>query len=382
MPKKEKKDPAMGPRTLKERVLDPLICTNCGACVNLCPYLVAWKDKTIFLHQCDREDGRCYAFCPRTPTDLDALREKLFDPEDLTPELGSVKGFYMSRAADERVRNAAQHGGTVTTLITLALQEGLIDVCVIAEEGEGGLPHGMRVSDPSSVREHAKSRFVVSPTVAEFNEIAKNKPEKIGVVATPCQALALAKMRLRPFAASDSNIGKLRLVIGLFCGWAFSWEKLNHLLQRKMDKDSVIGLDIPPSKYHSLEVHTKNGIIEISLDEVMPCVRDSCHYCFDMTAEFSDISVGSARCPEGWEVARSWNQVIVRTQIGQELMELARVRGLLEFRDMPEGNFERLRKASLNKKRLAVRNLIDKSGSPTDLLYLDCHDPVLGRLLE
>jgi coenzyme F420 hydrogenase subunit beta len=130
-----------------------------------------------------------------------------------------------------------------------------------------------------------------------------------------------------------------------------------------------------------MEVHTGNGIIEIPLDEVMPAVRKACNYCFDMTAEFSDISVGSARCPEGWEVARGWNQVMVRTQTGWELMELARSRGLLEFRDMPEGNLEKLKKASLNKKRAAVKNLIAKSGSAQDLLYLDVQDPVFRTFL-
>ncbi len=40
--------------------------------------------------------------------------------------------------------------------------------------------------------------------------------EKIGVVATPCQAFALAKMRLKPKLDSGSNpIDKLKLVIGL-----------------------------------------------------------------------------------------------------------------------------------------------------------------------
>ena len=106
------------------------------------------------------------------------------------------------------------------------------------------------------------------------------------------------------------------------------------------------------SKYHSLDVFTKDGgKVTIPLDEVQKCVRPACHLCSDMTAEFSDISVGSARLPEGWEEARSWNQVIVRTEAGQKLMALAKNKGVLEFREVPEGNLERLKKASLNKKK-------------------------------
>lgn len=376
----EEKKVVMGQKELREKVLSEELCTNCGACINLCPYFASYKDQTIIMDQCDREEGRCYAFCPRTFTDLEALRQLLFEPADLTPELGSLKGFYMTRAADEGVRRSAQHGGTVTTLMALAMQEGIIDTAVMAEDPGEFLPNGVMVRDPAELVGHAKSKFVVSPTIATFHEVAMGDAEKIGVVATPCQALALAKMRAKPILKKESNIDKLRLVVGLFCGWAFSWKKLKHLLEQKIKDEKIIGLDIPPSKYHSMEVHTGNGIVEISLDEVLPCVKEACNHCFDMTAEFSDISVGSARLPEGWEVARSWNQVIVRSEIGQDLVQLARTRGLLEFRDMPEGNLEKLKEASMNKKRFAVEKLADKSGKAEDLLYLDCHDPVLCSL--
>ena len=96
-----------------------------------------------------------------------------------------------------------------------------------------------------------------------------------------------------------------------------------------------------------------------------------------MTAEFADISVGSARLPEGWEEARHWNQILVRTRGGEELLTLAKKRGTLEFRDVPDGNLDRLKQASMNKKRGAVRNLVKRSGKEEDLIYLDRRDPTL-----
>ena len=369
----------MGQKELQKQVMETGLCTDCGACVNLCPYAVAYKDHTIILDPCGREEGRCYAFCPRTPTDLEALRRQ-YDPKDLTPELGALRGFYLTRAADPEVRKSSQHGGTVTTLVALALEEGLIDTAVLAEEGEGFLPQGVAVQRVSEAKKKGKSRFVVSPNLAAFHRAAKGSAGKIGMVATPCQALALAKMRLKPYPSKDSNIDKLRLVIGLFCGWALSWRELKALLEKRFGKDSILGLDIPPSKHNSMEIHTPKGIVEISLDEVTPFVRKSCGYCWDMTAEFSDLSVGSARVPEGWEVARGWNQVIVRTTAGQDLLDRARSRGLLEFREMPEGNLERLKKASLNKKRTALQNLAQMSGNPRDFVYLDAQDPVFRTL--
>jgi coenzyme F420 hydrogenase subunit beta len=369
----------MGQKELQKNVLETGLCTHCGACVNLCPYAVAYKDHTILLDPCGREEGRCYAFCPRTPTDLQTLRRR-YDPQDLTPELGAIRGFYLARAADEKVRQSSQHGGTVTALVSLALEEGIIDTAILAEEGEGFLPQGIAVQRVSDVKKRGKSRFVVSPNLAAFHKAAKSSSQKIGVVATPCQAVALAKMQQKPYPSKDSNIDKLRLVIGLFCGWALSWRELKAFLEKKFGNNSILGLDIPPSKHNSMEIRTSGGIVEIPLDEVIPFVRQSCRYCWDMTAEFSDLSVGSARLPEGWAVARGWNQVIVRTSAGQELMDLARSRKVLEYREMPGGNLERLKKASLNKKRAALQNLAQMSGSPEDFLYLDSRDPVLRTL--
>ena len=184
-----------GQKELEEQVLGTGLCTGCGACVSLCPYQTIYHDRTVVLHACDLAQGRCYACCPRTPADLDDLRRKLYPEMDCTPELGAVKGFLITRATDEGVRRRAQHGGTVTALMALALQEGFIDAAVLAAEGEGLLPRSVTITDADAAGMPGGSRFVVSPTVAEFNRICLGNAAKIGVVATPCQALALAKMR-------------------------------------------------------------------------------------------------------------------------------------------------------------------------------------------
>jgi coenzyme F420 hydrogenase subunit beta len=236
------------------------------------------------------------------------------------------------------------------------------------------------VQDPDGIRKRSRSKFVVSPNVAEFNRLAKEGGKKIGVVATPCQALALAKMRMKPLKNYAERIDQLKLVIGIFCGWALSWRNLVELLRKKIDLSEIEGMDIPPSKYHLLQLYTKKGTIDISLDEVTASVRGACWYCPDLTAEFSDLSVGSARLPEGWEQAKGWNQVIVRTPMGQKLLDLAKKKGVLEFRNVPEENLPKLKTASLGKKRTAVKNLKLRSRDPKNLFYLDPEDPVLKTM--
>jgi len=369
-------------KLLKKGVLEEELCTGCGACVGLCPYQVIYHDRTVQLHYCDLEDGKCYAFCPRTPTDLSALRELLFNSDDLTPEIGAVKSYYFSRAADSRLRESTQHGGTVTALMELALARGFIDSAIVSSRNQEFLQRGTVVNEKAALRNNAGSKFTVSPTIAAFNQSVNDKSGKIGVVATPCQALALAKMRLKPVQVESGKVDQLQLVIGLYCGWTLSAEKFTKLLtQNNIALNSLKGMDIPAGK-NVLNIYTNNGMQVVPFDDVQACVREACRYCLDSTAEYADISVGSARFGNDWEEMRRWNQLIVRTANGKELVELAVKSGTLEIREAPLESLQELKKAAMEKKNTALRNIIRKSGSAKNLLYLDRHDPIVQKFLK
>lgn len=371
-----------GQKELKTRVQDAGLCTGCGACVNLCPYLAFYHDRTILLNACDIESGRCWAFCPRTPVDLEAMRRRFFDESNFTPEIGPVRAFYIVRTADIELRRQAQHGGVVSALMSLALQEGLIDAAIVSQGRERFLQEPVTVHNATEVQKRGKSKFIISPTVAEFNRTARKNAEKIGVVATPCQSFALAKMRLKPERITGNNpIDKLKLVIGLFCGFTISWAKLVDLLQGKTDLDAITGMEIPPGE-GIVEVYTKAGTLIFSMDDIQGYVREACRYCVDTTAEYADLSVGSARFSENWQEVRFWNQVVVRTRTGTELMKLAKDKGILEFREVPAGSLEMLKQAAVQKKNAALNHLAQKSGSTDDLIYMDARDRVLAALKQ
>jgi len=366
---------------LKKHVLEESLCTGCGACVSLCPYQVIYHDRTVQLHQCDLEDGKCYAFCPRTKTDPAALRKLLFDQADLTPEIGAVKGYYFSQSVDPRLRAVAQHGATVTALMELALTEGLIDSAIVSSRDRQFLQNGAVAKDIVEIRNNAKSKFTVSPTVAAFNQLLMQDSGNVGVVATPCQALALAKMRLNRKSENKTEINQLKLVIGLYCGWTLSMEKyIKLLLENNIALESVTGMDIPAGG-NILELYTDGGTKSIPFDAVQGCIREACRYCMDSTAEYADVSVGSARFSGNWSDVRKWNQLIVRTEKGRELVELAVRRGVLEVREAPAENLKELKEAAVNKKKNALKNIIQKSGSRNNLLHLDKRDPSVLKYL-
>lgn len=362
-------------------MLEESLCTGCGACVGLCPYQVIYHDRTVQLHNCDLEDGRCYAYCPRTLTDLTALRKLLFDPVDWTPEIGSVQGYYFSRAADPELRAAAQHGGTVTALMELALAEGLIDSAIVSSRNQELEQEGLLINDKKNLRRNAGSKFTVSPTVAAYHKLAAKDQGSIGVVATPCQAMALAKMKLKPGTEDAAKVRQLQLVIGLYCGWTLSLEKyLKMLSGHQISRETISGFDIPAGK-NVLEVFTKDGVTTIPFNEVDACIRESCRYCLDSTAEYADISVGSARFAGDWADVRKWNQLIVRTAKGRELLDLAIKKGVLEIREAPAETLNELKEAAARKKKEALKNIVRKTGSIKKLLYLDSGDPVVKKYL-
>jgi coenzyme F420 hydrogenase subunit beta len=94
-----------------------------------------------------------------------------------------------------------------------------------------------------------------------------------------------------------------------------------------------------------------------------------------MTAEFADISVGSGRAKY-----RGWNTLIVRTEAGAEIVALARKKGLLETQPLPEENVVNLKRASLNKKKRALREL--KAKYHGQLGYLGLSEATARELLS
>ena len=101
----------------------------------------------------------------------------------------------------------------------------------------------------------------------------------------------------------------------------------------------------------------------------------TCAYCLDMTAEFADISVGSVEGIEGW------NTVIVRTEAGARLIEMAKAKWKLETADLPPQNLAHLKEAALLKKKRALNEIVKRSGDKNNLLYIGLSHRLADKLL-
>jgi coenzyme F420 hydrogenase subunit beta len=332
----------------------------------LCPYLRSWEGRIVKLHDCDLKEGRCFAYCPRTEVELEAIHRSRFPQGELPPEMGVYREVFMARAADPGLRERAQTGGVVSALAELAIQEGWVDAWVLTRRDEQQAVQGWKACGKEEIAACAGSSYVAGATLEAFNKGPWESQERIGVVGVPCQALALAKMNASPLEGK-TPIRQIRLVIGLFCTWALTDRPFMDFLRRRVDGSSVRKLDITPPPERILKVTTDQGVVDVPLDEIRPFIRPGCGVCADMTAEFSDVSVGTVEGTAGW------NTVVVRTEAGEELLRKAVEKGVVEKAPLPPENLAHLMEASLLKKRRALSALRDRGELENGYLRVSPH---------
>jgi len=362
-----------GLKGLEEKVISRDLCAACGACLSLCPYLRSWKGRVVKLDDCNLEEGRCFAYCPRTEVDLDGVFQNIFGKGYEEIEMGPVRKVMMARARDPQFTKKAQTGGIVSALVDFALKEGLIQNGVLTPRDEELLPHGKIIKNRREILSCSGSSYVSGPTLEAFNRGPWKGKERIGIVGLPCQVLALARMKASKLDRR-TPIDRVDLVIGLFCTWALDYRPFTVFLKKRVNGLPVKKLNITPPPERILEVTSGNKLVRIPIDDIRPFIRPSCRVCLDMTAELSDLSVGTVEGREGW------NTVIVRTAMGEDLLKRAKKAGIIETKSLPKDNLDHLIEASLLKKRRALDAL--KERGEIEKGYLNLSADLVKRIVS
>ncbi len=335
-----------GPNELLEDVLHKDLCIGCGACVDLCPYFKNHKGRTAMLFPCTLPQGRCYAYCPKAEVNLTELSLSAWgEPYDGSP-LGHHLRVHKARAGEKMVEGPFQAGGTVSALMTYAVKTGMIDAAVLTDR-DGLAPVPKLVTQAEEVVLCASSKYVASPTLASVNSGARRGYTRMGVVGTPCQITALAKMRSNPLGREDFA-DPVALAVGLFCTWALDTRRLIAFLSNRLDISQIKGMDIPPPPAEVLVIDLGNEKAQIPLDEIRPLVPGTCLVCPDLTSEWADVSVGVL------EGEPEWNTLIIRTEKGRKLVDEARREGYLRLGEILQTNLDHLKDAAANKKKRAL----------------------------
>lgn len=313
---------------LKREVWDKGICSGCGACVAVCPAnAIIFKkgkdsDSPINTGYCKEvtdhvKCGACYSVCPRTG-----------EASVMKKMLGSYIGIGSARSSFEVT--GKQSGGAVTAILANAFDEDLIDAVVtVSQDKWTHQPFSALITSEEAIIATAGSRYNWwVPTLAALKEaVVTRKYYRVAVVATPCAAQALRRMKesendlLKPFGNA------IRLIIGLFCTETFDYEKLvlgKLKSELEIEPWNVGGFDVKGK----LEIRMTDGTIQsVPLRDLEDCIRPGCTHCTDFTAVDSDISAGSVGSPEGYTT------IIIRTEEGAGFIDSAIRKGRLEFSD-------------------------------------------------
>jgi len=342
-----------GSKELKEDVLSSGRCIGCGACMDLCPYFASYKGKTALLFPCTLDGGKCFALCPKVEVDLDALSQNMFSQPYTTSPLGSYRTVKVAKAGPNARKGEFQSGGTVSALMSFALKTGRIDGAVLTKK-EGILPVPCLVTDPDEVYQCSGSKYTAAPTLSALNRAIAQGYRKIGVVGTPCQSLAVAKLRSNPLK-EENFTDPVALMVGLFCTWSLDFRMFEPFISKHVNINKIKKLDIPPPPANIFEIYTDKKKIKIPLEDIRQLISESCEFCPDMTSEFSDVSVGVL------EGQPDMNTMIIRTEKGEQLVREAEKQGYLFVDDMPRENLDHLIIAAGNKKKNAMEK-VDGAG--------------------
>ena len=111
---------------------------------------------------------------------------------------------------------------------------------------------------------------------------------------------------------------------------SFPYQGVLDLINEQFQKDfkKVTKMDISGGKFIIYLDSGEN--LNVPLNDVKSYARHNCHYCEDLTADFSDISVGSIGSPSGWST------VITRTKKGENLYKDAIKAGIIESKNLKD----------------------------------------------
>ena len=327
-------------RELFSEVVTSGLCTGCAACVIACPHPVLDYNAEGGVYKpfhLDIDGGpddcthgqkgctMCTRACPRFRNWESEIDVQRFARERDAQEVYGVGDVVLAKATDESLVENGQDGGFVSALLIYALEQDLIDAALVSGlEGDGSswraVPSVARTKE--DVIATAKSRYTYCANLLAYEEAVEGGAERIGLVGMGCMASAPGAMQARK---AGKVARRLSLTIGLLCSKTFDDSIFEELFEKKYDikRENITKMNIKGV----FQLWTKDGgYFEVPLKEAHAYTREGCTQCPDFAAEHADLSTG------GIGAFGDWTLVVVRTDLGRQLMSDMKERGLIETR--------------------------------------------------
>jgi coenzyme F420 hydrogenase subunit beta len=183
----------LGFTKLQRESIDTGLCVACGACATVCPeqlikmkdgpiapepYRRTWWDRSFFCRM-------CAAACPAARVPMGQLETMIFGRKrhQSQPEktLGVFQECYMARTKVKAIDEQAVAGGVLTTLLTYALESGLIDAAVVAgfDEERPWIAVPKVANTPKELAAAAGSKYQPHPQILGLREAVDKGFKKV-----------------------------------------------------------------------------------------------------------------------------------------------------------------------------------------------------------
>ena len=346
---------------LESKVIYNNICCYCGACGAFCPEYITYENQIpVTKKKCFEIHGACFDFCPRSFLPLFEMEKEIFGAIRSDVELGYYTRILSVKASGDTVIKTGQDGGVATALLAYLMDKGKIDSACVCKKSDDYVwkPEPCVAATTEEILSSSGSKYEQTPMIVAVAD-AINNYETIAMVGLPCHIQAMRKIQLSK--AFDVYAGKVKYVIGLFCTETFDRNLLlAKLAEIGVDIDKVNKFDISAEGF---KIYTDDGVITENIKAMKSCVREGCNVCYDFAAELADISVGSAGSEDGW------NTVIVRSEVGEKLINDAKKAGAIKVKSMDEKSIELVRTLASGKKKENMKKIM-QIADPVKILNL------------
>ncbi|MHA2180120.1 MAG: dihydroorotate dehydrogenase electron transfer subunit [Promethearchaeota archaeon] len=317
-------------------------CVYCGACGAFCENIKFDSQKEIPIEDGSCKDsntcrdgfGLCYNLCPKTG--IEQIPMSLLDQWVFGEEHDKILGHYLDivtvQLTDKAKEKVPIEAGPITTLLSTAMEAGLIDCSIITDKDENFTPFPIIAENQKQIFKGVGYKPSQSPTISLLGDAINKEHNDIAVVGTPCQIQSLRKIQNHPIFDYEAY-DLITLAIGTFCfGTYYNQLIAQCFTEYGINTEDIIKVDADKNEF-KMKVYSKSGLKEIPLNYIYEkSIRNACFSCSDYTASFADISVGNIGSEEGWKT------LIIRTERGKMIYDLAIEKGFLKAKTLPKEN--------------------------------------------
>ena len=331
-----------GWKELDSEIIKTGKCVYCGACGAFCDNIDYDKDKEIPIEDGSCKDsntcrdgfGLCYNLCPKT--EIKDFPLQLLDKWVFGKKHDKILGHYYKilsvRLTEKAKKEIPMEGGPLTGFLLAALKNNLIDSAIVTAKDELYRPVPFIAENAKEIIKSIGYKPSQGPILSLIGKAINKEYSDIAVVGTPCQIQALRKLQNHPgfdFEAYDL----ISLAIGTFCTGTYYNQLLHQIYEKYSIKEEDISSIETDKSNFKLIIKTNSGNTEIPMNVFYDnAIRKACLSCSDYTASFADISVGDFGSGKGW------NTVIIRTEKGKELFDLAVEQKYIETKLLEKNN--------------------------------------------